>query len=101
MPDMVDATSLERTLEAELQASPVVPVWIARQLATIYRMLERYDDEVALLERFHASQTCDRLRYRYEARLSKARALAERCRRTESVATSSIRSLARTFGMSG
>lgn len=82
---------LEEALAASLALSPVVPGWLCGRLASLYRTLGRLDDEVRLLERYRESQEDDDARTRYEARLSKARTIAERRRRTESGALSSIR----------
>ena len=58
-----------------------MPGWICGRLASIYRTLKRYDDEVMLLERYRESQTTEEARTRFDARLSKARAIADRKRR--------------------
>jgi hypothetical protein len=47
----------------------------------LYRSLERYDDEVRLLERYRDSQHDDALRLRFDARITTARALANRHRK--------------------
>ena len=52
-----------------------------RTARVVYRTLKRYDDEVELLERYRESQTSEEARTRFDARLSKARAIAERKRR--------------------
>lgn len=82
---------LETTLELCAVESPELPGWLCGRLATLYRTLERYDDEVLLLERFRESQSDEDARTRFDARLSKARAIAERKRRTETRALSSVR----------
>lgn len=82
---------LEEALAASVAMSPVLPGWLCGRLASVYRTLGRLDDEVRLLERYRESQADDDARTRYEARLSKARTLAERRRRPESGALSSVR----------
>ena len=87
------AILLERALALGLLRHPVVPGWLAGRLAALYRTLARYDDEVFLLEQFQASQLSDDDRGRYDARLSKARAIAEQKRHADSTATASLRRL--------
>ena len=82
---------LEHTLEACARTKPELPGWLCGRLAALYRGLKRYDDEVLLLERYRESQTSEDARTRFDARLSKARAIAERKRRTETRALSSVR----------
>lgn len=82
---------LEEALAASERASPELPGWLCGRLAALYRTLNRYDDEVRLLERYRESQTSDEARSRYDARLSKARTIAERKRRSDSGALSSVR----------
>jgi hypothetical protein len=82
---------LEEALEASRALSPRVPGWLCGRLAALYRTVGRYDDEVRLLERYRESQSSDDARTRYDARLSKARTIAERMRRSESGALSSVR----------
>jgi hypothetical protein len=48
------------------------------RLAALYRSLNRYDAEVALLERYEATQLNEDARVRYKARQSKARSIAHR-----------------------
>jgi len=85
---------LEEALEASLQLGPVLPGWLCGRLAAIYRSLERYDDEVFLLERYRESQVSDEARTRYDARLTKARAIAHRKRKSDSVgALESVRAI--------
>lgn len=85
------AVLLEEALAASAAASPELPGWLCGRLAALYRTLGRHDDEVMLLERYRASQTSDDARSRYDARLSKARTIAERKRRSESGALVSVR----------
>ena len=68
-----------------------LPGWLCGRLAALYRALKRYDDEVLLLERYRESQTSEEARTRFDARLSKARAIAERKRRTDTRALASVR----------
>ena len=68
-----------------------MPGWICGRLASIYRTLKRYDDEVELLERYRESQTSEEARTRFDARLSKARAVAERKRRPVTGALETVR----------
>jgi hypothetical protein len=82
---------LEEALTASVAARPVYPGWLCGRLAALYRTLGRYDDEVHLLERYRDSQTSEEARTRYDARLSKARTIAERKRRTPSGALDSVR----------
>ena len=82
---------LEEALTASLAARPVYPGWLCGRLAALYRTLHRYDDEVELLERYRESQTSEESRTRYDARLSKARTIAERKRRSPSGALDSVR----------
>ncbi|MFL5605662.1 MAG: tetratricopeptide repeat protein [Gemmatimonadaceae bacterium] len=82
---------LETTLELYALTTPELPGWLCGRLAALYRSLKRYDDEVALLERYRESQSSEDARTRFDARLSKARAIAERKRRTDTRALSSVR----------
>src|SRR5881398_3922387 len=85
------AQLLEEALAASVRVRPELPGWICGRLASIYRTLKRYDDEVLLLERYRDSQTSEDARTRFDARLSKARTIAERKRRSDSGALSSVR----------
>jgi len=82
---------LELTLESCVRTRPELPGWLCGRLAALYRALKRYDDEVLLLERYRESQTSEDARTRFDARLSKARAIAERKRRTDTRALASVR----------
>jgi hypothetical protein len=82
---------LEQSLEDCSRAMPELPGWLCGRLAALYRSLKRYDDEVRLLERYRDSQFSEDARTRFDARLSKARAIAERKRRTDTRALSSVR----------
>jgi hypothetical protein len=84
-------TLLEEALAASERTAPQLPGWLCGRLAALYRTVGRYDDEVALLERYRESQTSEEARSRYDARLSKARTIAERKRRSDSGALLSVR----------
>lgn len=84
---------LEEALEASCRSTPELPGWLCGRLAALYRTLGRYDDEVALLERYRESQSSEEARSRYDARLSKARTIADRKRRSDSGALSSVRTI--------
>jgi hypothetical protein len=85
------ARLLEEALEASVRVRPELPGWVCGRLASIYRTLRRYDDEVALLERYRDSQTSEDARSRFDARLSKARAIADRKRRSDTGALATVR----------
>jgi hypothetical protein len=89
------AQLLEEALEASIRTRPEMPGWICGRLASIYRSLKRYDDEVMLLERYRESQTTEEARTRFDARLSKARAIAERKRRPLTGALETVRQVRR------
>jgi hypothetical protein len=94
--DLPGATRLlEAALAASEEVSPVLPGWLCGRLAALYRTQGRYDDEVHLLERYRESQLSEDTRTRYDARLSKAQAIAHKKRRTDSTALDSIRVLTR------
>ena len=82
---------LESTLDVCARTSSVLPGWLCGRLAALYRTLKRYDDEVLMLERYRESQSSEDARSRFDARLSKARAIAERKRRSDTRALSSVR----------
>jgi len=82
---------LEDALVASLELRMEIPGWLCGRLAALYRTLGRYDDEVHLLERYRESQQTEEARTRYDARLSKARIIAERKRRSDSGALQSVR----------
>jgi hypothetical protein len=84
-------TMLEEALDATLASQAEMPGWLCGRLAALYRTSGRYDDEVRLLERYRDSQNAEEARNRYDARLSKARTIAERKRRSESGALASVR----------
>jgi hypothetical protein len=89
------AQLLEEALEASVLTRPEMPGWICGRLASIYRSLKRYDDEVMLLERYRESQTTEEARTRFDARLSKARAIADRKRRPVTGALETVRQVRR------
>jgi hypothetical protein len=82
---------LEEALAASVATRPAYPGWLCGRLAALYRTLGRYDDEVHLLERYRESQISEEARTRYDARLCKARTIAERKRRPDSGALESVR----------
>lgn len=82
---------LEEALAASERVDAELPGWLCGRLAALYRTLCRYDDEVRLLERYRESQSSEEARSRYDARLSKARTIAERNRRSDSGALVSVR----------
>jgi hypothetical protein len=82
---------LEEALAASIAVRPVYPGWLCGRLAALYRTLGRHDDEVLLLERYRDSQVSEEARTRYDARLCKARTIAERKRRRNSGALESVR----------
>jgi hypothetical protein len=85
------ARLLEEALEASMRVRPELPGWVCGRLASIYRTLKRYDDEVMLLERYRDSQSSEEARTRFDARLSKARAIADRKRRPDTGALATVR----------
>src|ERR1700716_1554656 len=90
--DLPSATRLlEAAPAASAEMSPALPGWLCGRLAALYRTQGRYDDEVRLLERYRESQSTEEARTRYDARLSKARAIAHKRRRSDSTALTSIR----------
>jgi hypothetical protein len=82
---------LEAALAASVAERAELPGWLCGRLAALYRTSGRYDDEVRLLERYRDSQRTEDARTRYDARLCKARTIAERKRRSESGALASVR----------
>jgi hypothetical protein len=84
------ANLLEAALEVCAATSPELPGWLCGRLATMYRTLKRHDDEVRLLLRYRDSQRSDEARTRFDARLSKARAIAERKSRTDTRMLTSV-----------
>jgi hypothetical protein len=89
------ARLLEDALEASLRIHPEMPGWLCGRLASVYRSLKRYDDEVMLLERYRETQRSEEARTRFDARLSKARAIAERKRRPQTGAIDTVRQVRR------
>lgn len=85
----------ELALGEALRSNPVVPGFLCGRLAALYRRLERYDDEVQLLELYQASQVSEKARTRFDARLSKARAIAAKQAKRDSGALASIRDIKR------
>lgn len=92
--DRAGAISLyESALSASLSAHPQMPGFVCGRLAAAYRRDGRYQDELELLERYRDSQTDDDARARFDARLSKARALAEKHTKRDSAALASVRAI--------
>jgi hypothetical protein len=83
----------EAALTAALRESPEVPAFLCGRLAMLYRTLGRHADEVALLERYRDSQHTDEARTRFDARLSKAMALAVKNKPRDSTALASVRAI--------
>lgn len=83
----------EAALAASLSVSPEVPAFLCGRLAMLYRTLGRHADEVALLESYRDSQGTDEARARFDARLSKAIALAVKNQPRDSMALASVRAI--------
>jgi hypothetical protein len=82
---------LETALEMCTATSPEIPEWLCGRLAALYRVLKRVDDEVRLLERYRDShQRSQDAGTRFDARLSKARAIADRQRRSDTRSLTSV-----------
>jgi len=85
------AELLERAIADVAGTQGALPAWACGRLAAIYRTLSRYDDEVALLERYCESSVTEEAKTRFIARLSKARAIAERRRRLDNGALRTVK----------
>ena len=85
------ALMLESALEHVTREEGEMPAWICGRLAATYRSLARYEEEVGLLERYCESQLSEDASARFRARLSKARAIAERRRKVETGALRTVR----------
>jgi tetratricopeptide (TPR) repeat protein len=83
----------ERALAASLADRAELPGFVCGRLAASYRRAGRYQDELDLLERYRDSQTDEDARSRFDARLSKARALADKHHRRDSAALASVRAI--------
>lgn len=82
----------ERALAAALLENEAMPSFLCGRLAQLYRQTGRHADEVELLERYQLSQRSERERARFDARLSKAKALVHKTSRSsECGALSTIR----------
>ena len=81
---------LEHALDQATTDAGEMPTWICGRLATVYRSLGRYEEEVRLLERYCDSELCEEGGSRYRARLSKARAIAERRRKADTGALRTV-----------
>lgn len=90
-----DLASAARVLELALEQATgdegEMPAWICGRLAAAYRSLARYEEEVGLLERYCDSPASDEASGRFRARLSKARAIADRRRKPERGALETVR----------
>lgn len=84
---------LENTLMDCRTRDEPLPNWLVGRLAALYRSDKRYDDEVLLLEEYALSQVEDSALRRFDARLIKARILADRNRRADSGALASVRKI--------
>ena len=82
---------LKSNLEQAIRDDGEMPAWICGRLAAVYRSLDRNDQEVELLERYCESGVTDEASARFRARLSKARAIADRRRKAESGALQTVR----------
>ena len=83
---------LETAVEMCTATSPEIPEWLCGRLAALYRTLKRFDDEVRLLERYRDShQQSQDAGTRFDARLSKARAIADRHRRSDTRSLTSVK----------
>lgn len=85
------ALMLETALEQVTREQGEMPAWICGRLAATYRSLGRYEEEVRLLERYSESQHSEDASARFRARLSKARAIAERRQKAETGALQTVR----------
>lgn len=85
----------ERALTLSLAERPELPGFICGRLAAAYRHQAQYQDEVDLLERYRDSQTDEDARNRFDARISKARALSDKYTRSDSAALASVRAIKR------
>jgi tetratricopeptide (TPR) repeat protein len=82
----------ERALAAATTENEVMPSFLCGRLALLYRRTGRHAEEVDLLERYQQSQTSEQERIRFDARLSKAKALLQKTSRSnECGALASIR----------
>ncbi|MES2180166.1 MAG: hypothetical protein V4550_20080 [Gemmatimonadota bacterium] len=87
-------TLYEQALDAAVAEDAAMPGFLCGRLALLYRQLGRHHDEVALIERYQSSQRSERERVRFDARLSKAKALLDKARPSEECgALSSIRAI--------
>jgi hypothetical protein len=86
------AAVYERAVQAVVASGEAIPGFLCGRLALLYRRLGRHAEEVVLIEQYQATQRIERDRVRFDARLSKARALLERASRSQdSGALASIR----------
>lgn len=73
---------LEETVRDSLAGGHSPPAWLVIRLATAYRFVHRYHDEVALLER-HLGDSNEAYRAELGLLLSRARIIADRHARKE------------------
>jgi hypothetical protein len=88
-----------QAITESLKERPEMPSFVCGRLAAVYRRLERYQDEVDLLESFRDTQTQEDSRARFDARLSKARAIADKHERSDSGALNSVREVKRSSAL--
>lgn len=77
-----------------------LPGFLCARLAVLYRKLGRVEDEIVLLERYAMGLHAHAWPHRFESRLSKARALADRGIRGDSGALESVRAIQLRFNAS-
>jgi hypothetical protein len=82
---------LEGATECCLAVGILLPSWLVLRLASYYRLEGLYEEEVQLLTRFSESNASLGRQSRFEVRLRKAQALADRARPTESIALEDMR----------
>jgi hypothetical protein len=77
--------------EGDGDAGAMTSGWVCSRLATLYRRVGRFEDEVDLLERYCESHQDDEWRMRFNVRLYKARTLLSRSREEQSPMQRSVR----------
>lgn len=82
---------LGHAMDVQLRLDGKMPHSLVGRLAVLYRRSRRHDEEVALLLRFQELHDSEPSAMRYNARLTKAMALAERRRRVETGALQWVR----------
>ncbi|MEO7458128.1 MAG: hypothetical protein ABIY52_17855 [Gemmatimonadaceae bacterium] len=79
-----EAACLLEEFIADLESREAdLPTWPYGRLAFVYRRMRRYSDEVDLLERYMSLQADEEQAVRFNARLSKARALVAKMNRSK------------------